>query len=453
MLNKTLKRLKPYHNEKKRYVIPVIAIIISLCSCHKDKDSNTVDNKPKSGYKIEIIKGNNQTDTIGNLLKDSVAVRVTKDGKPLKNVYIRYETLGCDINSALEIPIYYTETNAYYKWRLNGTVGKQALKVILLDSVKSKKDSIEINATAIMPTHGWYRSSCSPVYGPIPNDFCRLSSGRLLAAFNSFDYPYYSDDNAITWHPIKTFPSPSSGITIEKLIASASDEVFAATQNNGLYYSKDGGQTWVAKNIGITDPRYFVDMNYTKSGRLIYTTYFGGVYISNDKGSSWQSVMTGLSNYDRFYYPSEQLNGDLVIINDGGAMYKSTNGGIQWTPVRLDFTYDVQSLFIDDNGDMYIGAANNSAELYRSNNNGVSWSKLYTAPPLPGVYREIQKMSKQNGVYYFYTYGNGLISTSNFNTFNNITPTYTEQSRCYIVSKNSNLIVGTQFNGIYYNLP
>lgn len=437
----------------KKIILPLIIGIVISSSCKKSNDANQAGNSTQKGYKIEIVKGNNQTDTLGNLLKDSVIVRVTKDGALLKNAYVRFETSGCDDNNnfSTDVPTYHGGV-AGYRWRLNGNLGNQSLKITLLDSLRTKKDSTVAAATGIMPTKGWFRSSCTPNTNPIINSFCKLSSGRLIAAFNSIDYPYYSDDNAITWHQLKTFPL-TSGLYIVKLIATTTDEIFASTQNNGLYYSKNGGQTWEIRNTGITDLRYFVDMNFTNSGKLIYTTYFGGVFISADKGQSWRSAMTGLSFGDRFHNPSEQINGDLYLVSDVGALYKSTDIGLHWNAVSLNFTYDVQSVFINDAGDIFIGASNATAELYRLTNGGSAWLKVYTAAPLPGVYREIQKMSKQsNGSYYFYTYGNGLVSTTDFINYSNITPFYTEQSRVYITAKNGELVIGTQFNGIYYNL-
>ena len=429
-------------------------IIILIISCQKDKNSKPIDNNSSSGYKIEIIKGGTQADTLGNLLKDSIIVKITKDENLLKNVYVRFETSGCDNNTIADIPMYaYKKGIAAFQWRLNGTVGQQSLKITLLDSLKSKKDSIVATATGIMPTTGWHRSSCTPDPVPIVNSFCKLSSGRLIATFNSNDYPYYSDDNAITWHVVKTFPVILYS-SIVKLIAIAADEIFAATQNNGLYYSKDGGQTWEARSSGITDPRYFTAMNFTNSGKLIYTTDIGGVYLSTNKGLSWKSVMNGLPFSERFYYPSEQINGDLYMVSSLGTLYKSTNNGGQWNSVSLSFTANVQSIFINDNGDFFLGASNSTAELYRSVDGGATWAKIYTAAPIPGVYREIETMSKQdNGTYYFYTFGNGIVKTSNFADFTNIAPPYTEQSRCYITTKTGQLVIGTALNGIYYNLP
>jgi photosystem II stability/assembly factor-like uncharacterized protein len=435
-----------------KHIVTAIAIfVLALLSCRKDNDANPAPGT--NGYKIEITKGNNQADTLGKLLQDTIIVKVTKGDTLLKNVYVQFETSGCDVNSITEVQVFKPGTAAY-RWRLNGTTGKQPLKIVLLDSLRARVDSVVAEATGIMPVRGWFHASCTPNGDPNANSFCKLSSGRLIAAFNTFDYPYYSDDNAITWHPLTTFPKGSSYMTIKKLIATSSDEIFAATENHGLYYSSNGGQTWTIRAAGITDPRYFVDMNYTRSGKLIYTTYFGGVYLSEDKGANWQPVMTGLAFNDRFYYPSEQLNGDLYVVNDVGDVFKSTNKGKEWTQVKLAFTYNVQSLYIDKNGIMYAGVNNNYAELYRSADNGVTWTKMYAATPLPGVYIEIHSINQEsNGAYYFYAYGHGLISTTDFVSFTNESHYYTNQSRCYITNKNGHLVIATQFQGVYYNLP
>lgn len=431
----------------------LLAMTIAL-GCNKDKENNP--NPADTGYKIEITRGNQQTDTLGKALADSVIVKVTKDGMLLRNVYVHFETSGCDRNQLAEAWVAFRPGEARYQWRLNGAPGKQILKIVLLDSLRARVDSVLAEATAIKPEHGWHRSSCTPEGDPGAHSFCRLSSGRLIASFHTFDYPFYSDDNAVTWHPLTTFPLGSAYMEVTKLAATSSDEIFAATENNGLYYSSNGGQTWTLRNTGITDPRYFVDMAYTPSGKLIYTTYSGGVYLSEDKGLSWKSVMTGLSYNDRFYYPVEQPNGDLYVVNDIGEVYRSSNKGQQWTRLPLIFTSNAQALYVDKNGHLYISVSNSAAEIYRSLDNGASFSKIYTAPNLPGLYPEIHDIKQgDDGTFYFNYYGSGLISTANFSTFNHIDISEDPGDRAfnYITDKNGNLVVGSYFNGIYYNLP
>ena len=193
-------------------------------------------------------------------------------------------------------------------------------------------------------------------------------------------------------------------------------------------------------------------MAYTGSGKLIYTTYIGGVYLSEDKGLSWTSLSVNTTSSDRYYYPTETADGVLYLVGDAGNMYRSADGGHQWS--KSLGASNVRAMYVDRNGYIYQSITSNYAELHRSVDNGATWSLIYTAPAIPGVYPEIHKMRQENnGRFYFYYYGGGLISTEDFNTFTSINPALTEQSRTYITDRNGNIIIGTAFDGIYYNLP
>lgn len=427
-------------------ILPVL--LIGVCGCHKiDNTLPNNSNNNGTGYKIEITKGDNQIDTLGKILKDAIEVKVSKNGIPLKNAFVRFETTGCDINDLNTVQA--TNTGIVtYLWRLNGTPGTQRLKVVLLDSLQlTKKDSAWVTANGVQPAHGWYHAACTPGADPVVNSFAKLSTGRLLAAFNSWGYPYYSDDNALNWHPLKTFPL-GSGVTIAKFIVINNDEIFAATHDNGLYYSADGGKTWAIRNSGLADPRSFVDITYTHSGRLLYSSYSGGLSLSTDKGLTWKSIMTGLEPSGSYYNIQEQLNGDLYMIGTGD-VYKSINGGAQWNKFVIIPGMSTKMLFIDANGDMYIGTGD--AEVYKSINSGTSWTKLYTADKVPGINILLKNMSLQSNNYYFDAYG--LVKTTDFKTFVKVSAPDVQQLSCYITNTNGNLVIATQQHGLYFYLP
>ena len=68
--------------------------VLFIIRCTKKQDLKI--DPSLSGYSIKLIQGNNQTDTIGKILKDQVIVKVTKDGDTLSKGYIRFETYNCD---------------------------------------------------------------------------------------------------------------------------------------------------------------------------------------------------------------------------------------------------------------------------------------------------------------------------------------------------------------------
>src|SRR5262249_58453063 len=71
--------------------------------------------------------------------------------------------------------------------------------------------------------------------------------------------------------------------------------LYAAT-DDGIRYSPDEGQTWLARNAGldIHDLRV-VRLDPTRRNRL-YAAGFGGIYRSEDRGRGWVAVSGGLTD-------------------------------------------------------------------------------------------------------------------------------------------------------------
>jgi photosystem II stability/assembly factor-like uncharacterized protein len=430
----------------------IVVLVIFCFGCKKDKKQNP--GNDQSDLKIELIQGNNQKDTIGNLLQDTIKVKVTKSGAPVANYIVQFKRSGCgDVNITEQTTS--ASGQASYTWYLSGEAGGQLLDIIVLDNNRNKKDSISATAIGIVATQGWHRSGCVQNF-PV-NAISELNSGRLLASLNTLDYPYYSDDNAISWHPLKTF---SKNYFISKIISDTQNDIFLATRNDGLFYSKDGGQTWANRSSGIADPTGFADMAYTHGGQLIFTDN-SGVYISNDKGLTWINESLGLPSGQSFY-PCEQLNGDLYIIGSDDEVYKLTNGGSTWvnqgTNLGNNLLASVASIFIDDNGDMYIGNPHNgigaNGNIYKSTDGGKTWNMLFSQTTVGSSYPNVTQISKQNGNYYFSFAGLGVYKTANFSTYSNITSKFASYGLLsYTISKNSTFVIGSPGFGIFYYIP
>lgn len=431
-------------------LIPVLLILI-ICwgGCKKDSKQNP--GNGNSGIKIEVVKGDSQRDTIGNLLKDTVMIKVTDNGAVVKNYIAQFVRSGCTDVNLTEAK---TSSSGYAKfgWYLSGDVGTQSLKIVILDNNRNKKDSITVKATAIAATHGWHRSGCVQNF-PV-NSLSKLSTGRLFASINGTGYPYYSDNNAASWQPLKTFPSSYS---ISKIISSSSNELFLAAQNSGIFYSSDAGKTWTNRVNGINDLTGFSDIAYTKKGRLIFCTG-NNVYLSTDKGANWTDVGFSLPS-GQSYNPCEQLNGDLYIIGSDAELYKSTNQGTTWVnqgSSKGNFLLaTVESLYIDDAGIMYVGIPHNgpgtNGELYKSADKGATWTNVFSAGPAQGSFSNITQINEINGIYYFSFAGRGVYSSTDFNTFSNITSRFASFGLLsYTVAGNSAFVIGSPGFGAFY---
>ena len=434
----------------KKLLYSLLTLTIFWAGCKKDGNQNPPDSNP--GLKIEIVSGNNQRDTIGKLLKDSIIIKVTDNGAAAANYTLQYQRSGCeDISIAQRTTS--SSGSANYSWYLSGETGKQTLKIIVLDNNGNKKDSISAVATGIAASHGWHSSGCVQNF-PV-NSFSKLSSGRLFASLNGNNYLYYSDNNAASWLPLKGF---TNNYFITKLLASGtSNEVFVATQTSGFFYSPDAGKTWYNRTAGIEDPTGFADMTYTKKGRLIYCVN-SGVYISEDKGLTWTQADLDLPSGQSFS-PCEQTNGDLYIIGPDHELYKSTNEGSSWnnqgSSVGNYILASVESLYIDSSGNIFVAiphdGAGTNGEIYESSDKGLTWKRVFSKPGNSSSYTNIEQISKYSSNYYFSFAGKGVYKTADFTTFSNITTRYASYGLLsYTVAANSSFVIGSPGFGVFY---
>ena len=208
----------------------LFAILFLTVACKKNHDTPA----RVTGYKLQLVSGGSQTDTIGQVLPGPMnVVLVRGNAAPPLNGYIRFETMSCD-NTPFDndIQISYANTGndsifVSYSWQLNQTIGTQTAKVILLDSVKDHLDSMTVTATGIAPASGWNTTGCILI-NTYCTAFAQLPSGRVFTATRmgiyQSSYPYYSDDDGATWHALTSFPVTTS--QINSIVTTKDNEVF-----------------------------------------------------------------------------------------------------------------------------------------------------------------------------------------------------------------------------------
>lgn len=433
------------------YVVP--ALVLFIFGCKKDQKIPPIV-RVSTGLQIQVIKGNNQADTIGKQLKDSIVINVATNGTPVVGYTVQFKRSGCQDMTVAEATTSSTG-QASFAWYLSGQIGAQSLSIILLDDKGNKLDSAAVAATGITPASGWHRGGCLQNF-PV-NNVTALSSGRILASVNTAGYPYYSDDNAMSWHPLTTF---SNTHFVSKML-STSAGIFLATQNEGIFLSGDNGQTWTNISSGIWNVQDFSDMNYTASGNLIVTNS-SGLFISSDGGQTWNEDDFGLPAGSSTY-PVELPNGNLFVIGSDNSVYMLPAHTGDWENVGANGNYilsDVESLYVDDKGNMFAGtphdAPDGTANLYESADGGTSWSPVFTQNHIgsPLSYPNIDNISKINGVYYFAYAGIGLYQTTNFTNYSTTTQQLGNIGLLtYTVSKSGTLVIGSPGFGVYYKVP
>ncbi len=419
---------------------PVLVIYAALFfSCGKNSSTIPEITKPNTKIKIEVISGDNQTDTIGNFLKDSVSVKVTKDGQPLKGYFVQFTGSGCD-NDLMEEQA----TNSFgivnHSWKLSAVTGKQTLKIVVLDDKRSKLDSTAATTNTIKPTHGWLYSACLP---PNANGgrLAKLTSGRLLNILSD-SHIYYSDDNAITWHQLK---SNLNIKTCRDLISNKHDDLFLAADGD-LLYSKDQGKTWEKRNA-VHQTHSAVDAFLYSDNEKLVISYLSAdpgtpcVWISADKGLNWTPVVAGFPG-GTYIDMAEQRNGDIFLLEAGGALIDLTDNNTNWHTVVASSSPRVLGVACDNSGVTYISQleddryGSNKISLYKSLNAGQAFTKFNTGY---STYFYLRLQGDGNIYMWGVSEGIFMLNTNN-NLVNNLTPASPYTGPIFILAKNNSLV-------------
>lgn len=284
---------------------------------------------------------------------------------------------------------------------------------------------------------------------------------------------YKSVDGGLTWERKLQLIQPAdtkvkadlSGLGISSFVINPNDSniIYALTPGNGLYLSKDAGESWEPYNgTGISagsvvfslaiDPKnvknmYLADVHPQGKGRLMK---------SEDEGLTWQEVyvtMTageyvnkiGVDSYD----PSI-----IYITTTFGQMFKSSDYGKQWT-VMNRLTAGVTNFVVGLKDSRIIYVTSASQGLMKSTNKGVDWQSLnenlLKIPTYNNVINVISLDPVNPNVIYI-GFANGILRSTDggitWSPFNLITPMATAPMNSLVISqtdsKNIYYTVGTQ---------
>ncbi len=412
-------------------------LLLLLFSCKKNNSVNT-----KGKIKIEVISGNNQHDTTGRTLRDSIKILVTLSGQPLPKTSIEIIQNGCTKNQQA-ILITRQDGIASFSWTLNSTNGQQLLNIYALDSLQNIVDSTTATAEGLIFDHGWMPCDCIPS-GNLTN-MILLDDGRLLIAAN--DMLYSSSNNGISWNSIASFPDQG----FFNNIAAFHQNIFL--QNSRIImYSTDNGATWQVMN-SIANFGSFVVLRITAYGKLFLSTS-NGVYMSTDLGQTWVNISTLAKNwlgYSSFYNVfSESTTGTLYAVNNNQELWVSADTGASW--FQIIALNQVTTVFADEKGNVYLGKEVGSTQsgIYKLDKSSNTWNVLNYFQDTPGREADIENITEVNNNFYFTVANYGLMKTKDFTSLKQITP-FPVGPYC-VTSTNAVVTPGVALNGWAYNL-
>ncbi len=194
---------------------------------------------------------------------------------------------------------------------------------------------------------------------------------------------YKSSDNGDNWEKM-VFSGISLSDNKDLTMVSTANNLFAYHDAN-IYYSNDKGETWQARDNGITTP-YYGGTLVSSKGNLYLSSYLtNDAFESTDEGATWNKLgRDGLGSSDSFSEGIFNVGTNLVGPEHGSGAYYSTDGGSNWIkseglPSSIDYIVEVD-------GKIYTCSSNNG--IYESSDQGANWTKIISHPSIKLLFEE-----------------------------------------------------------------
>jgi photosystem II stability/assembly factor-like uncharacterized protein len=163
----------------------------------------------------------------------------------------------------------------------------------------------------------------------------------------------------------------------------ANPDVVAAGAADGIYLSRDAGESWSRISPeSNSELQTVVSLAFhPTSSNILYAGTPHLPWRTTDGGATWESIHSGMhDDSDVFSIGVDARDPDRVFASACSGVYKSTNGGVLWarqpTPIGAFRTYLVSL----DPGHAGVVFAGTSAGLVRSADDGATWARISPNP-------------------------------------------------------------------------
>jgi photosystem II stability/assembly factor-like uncharacterized protein len=159
----------------------------------------------------------------------------------------------------------------------------------------------------------------------------------------------------------------------------ANPDVMAAGAGDGVYLSRDAGESWSR-----ISPQSNAELQTVVSLAFHPTNsdvlYAGTTHLpwrTTDGGATWESIHEGMhDDSDVFSIRVDTRNPDRVFASACSGVYKSTNGGVLWTRLPTPLGAFRTWLVALDPRHAGVLFAGTSAGLVRSSDDGSTWARV-----------------------------------------------------------------------------
>ena len=249
----------------------------------------------------------------------------------------------------------------------------------------------------------------------------------------------------VAWTAVNT-GLPATALTVGVLV-SANDILYVGLGGDGVYRSRDDGQTWSKLDPAFTSS---VPALAFSGNRLLAGTFGNSVFLLSDNLQSWSASHANLTNK---FVNAVAVKGNSYFAGTlGGGVFRSTDQGATWATASggLSPSANVQSIV---NSGALLFAGTFGQGVYRSADDGGNWAALNaglpdnTANPQQNP-RNVNALRVQSDMLLAATDG-GVFRLSNFGGNNTWAATGLTKRTLSLLANGATLYAGTFDDGVY----
>ncbi|GEM_PF-5591295 len=215
--------------------------------------------------------------------------------------------------------------------------------------------------------------------------------------------------------------------------------LYAGTNGNGLFVSKDSGASWQQSNAVMGTLAIINALAEDKDGN-IYVGTPTGVFKSDNTGTNWSQFLSTTSINSMFV---DKTNTIYVGSTISGVMYKSADEGATWHDISAkNISHAIIGFVMDNKNNLY--AATNGDGILKSGDAGANWTAINTGLPLLTI-SDI-KTNKDNSGLYVVVAGKGIYDSTDGITWSLLSDNPSVTS--IFIDSNNYIYSGTDGKGI-----
>lgn len=184
----------------------------------------------------------------------------------------------------------------------------------------------------------------------------------------------YSFDGGQSWRQAELEDGLAAIMALAASPNFASDRTaLAATLENGLLRTNDGGRTWVNASFGLESLEVSA-LSWASASTLLAATS-DGIYRSRDAGRAWRRIYIDESDAGMAVAALTTLpNGTILAALESGGLLLSHDNGKHWQTSHPGLAVSALALSVTSTGALLLGTVSG---LWRSDDAGASWQMVH----------------------------------------------------------------------------